>query len=249
MNALWTIILVSITFGRQATGQGTVPCHRNKNNLAAWSCESVTLPYNLCKACPLKPANWNGDFKTCNSIYDLDAPGCKWELQEYVKLNQCDWKRKDNVNKWINGANWWEKTIAKEDLDYMVYSLCEQCCDCIPKRSSNINFWEAKWRGEDDLYDASRGNCAAHAHFDVCSLFPNIRFFRNPWGPWNWWWPKICWQIKSWVDYNPNWIDQNDAKVNWPIARFLRNINRNTACNDHNVWNKCKALESSQKRI
>jgi len=127
----------------------------------------VTLPKNMCKTCQLKPVASNGNFKDCKSIYNLDAPACYNSLKEYVSLNPCDTKRKQQVYKMKNGQNFWEKKIAKEDLDYMVYSLCEQCCDCIPKKSSNVPFWKAK-QSENLLYDSSRGKFSEQI---LCALF------------------------------------------------------------------------------
>lgn len=143
-----------------------LPCHSNKKLQASWKCEKVVLPKYLCNACPLKPVKWNGNFFNCKSIFNLSSNWCHNQLKEYVKLNPCDTKRASQVKTMLNGKNEWVKKQAKEKIDYFIYSLCEQCCDCIPKSSKNINFWQAKQQ-ENLLYSSSRGNCAAHAHFDV----------------------------------------------------------------------------------
>lgn len=145
---------------------GGFPCHANRPSLGAWGCQAVTLPPGLCKACPIKPVKWNGDFKQCNSIFNLDAPNCLPKLKQYVKLNPCDKKRAEQVEQWTTSTKPWIKKQAKEKLDYMIYALCEQCCDCIPKSSTSIPWWKAK-QNEELLYTAKRGNCPAHAHFDV----------------------------------------------------------------------------------
>ncbi len=150
--------------------QGVFPCHSGRENLGAAGCTDITLPYNLCVKCPLRDVAWNGDFKDCRSIYDIDAPGCQGQLIEYVQMNQCDWRRAEQVDQWVNSGDPWIKEQAKEKLDYFVYAICEQCCDCIPIGSTNLDH-SAAVQDESKLYTHTRGNCAAHAHYDVSFNF------------------------------------------------------------------------------
>ena len=266
-------ILLIISINLLTFSNAAFPCHANRPSLGAWGCQGVKLPYGLCKACPMKPVKPNGDFKQCNSIFNLQAPQCLTKIKQYVQLNPCDKKRADQLNTWVSTKNPWLKKKAIEKLDYLIYALCEECCDCIPKTSLNIPWFKAK-QSENLLYSSKRGNCPAHAHFDVriripclisqpppytvelttmsqiCKVLPNIRFFQFPNENANkFWWPKICPQLKQWMNKNPGWINLNDAVVSWPITRFLKNVNRKTSCADQQVWNRCKAMEKAQNRI
>lgn len=148
--------------------QGVFPCHSGREQLGAPGCTDITLPYDMCKNCPLRDVDWNGDFKNCRSIYDLDAPGCQGQLIQYVQMNQCDWRRAEQVDQWLNSGDPWVKEQAKEKLDYFVYSICEECCDCIPKAATDMDHSVAV-QNEDNLFTHTRGNCAAHAFYDVSS--------------------------------------------------------------------------------
>lgn len=66
-------------------------------------------------------------------------------------------KRREQIEKWDHAS-----LIS---LDYMVYSVCEQCCDSIP---ANTVASEYEKRYEtNQLYTADRGNAVAHAAYDV----------------------------------------------------------------------------------
>ena len=154
--------------------QGIYPCHSGREQLGAAGCTEITLPHDLCTKCPLKDVHWNGDFKDCRSIYDIDAPGCQGQMIEYVNMNWCDWRRAEQVDQWVNGGDQWTKDQAKEKIDYFVYAVCEQCCDCIPKSSTDMDHSTAI-QNEDWLFTHTRGNCAAHAYYDV-----SFAFLSNP---------------------------------------------------------------------
>lgn len=124
------------------------------------------MPSNLCNKCHLKQSNPNGTFKNCQMIYNLDAPDCRAELQVYVNNNPCDFIRKEQVLRWNQ-----QDKIA---LDYFVYSICEECCDCI-KKGSTASMYDAlaatHTTANPTLYTTKRGNCPAHAYYDVRQLF------------------------------------------------------------------------------
>lgn len=152
-----------------ADSQGVFPCHSGREQLGAPGCTDITLPYDLCKNCPIKDVAPNGDFKNCRSIYDIDAPKCMGQLIQYVQMNTCDWRRAEQMDQWLNSGDNWVKAQAKEKLDYFVYAVCEECCDCIPISSSYKDYSVAA-QNEDDLFTHTRGNCAAHAYYDVSSI-------------------------------------------------------------------------------
>ncbi len=166
MKFPYSCLLLTFTLTLLRTVKGGFPCHANRRALGAWGCQSATLPYGLCKACPIKPVKPNGDFKDCKSIFNLDAPQCLPKLKQYVQLNPCDKQRKNQVQQWTTSKQPWIKKQAKQKLDYFIYALCEECCDCIPKSSLHVPWWKAK-QNENLLYTSKRGNCPAHAHFDV----------------------------------------------------------------------------------
>lgn len=165
-----TIFFIAfIFFPKEAVSQGKNPCHKKKNAQGKGVlCEGVELPPSLCKSCSLKPTKNNGHFFNCKSIYNLNTPKCKSDLQKYVQKNPCDWKRKLQVQRNL--------PQDREGLDYFLYSICEQCCDCI-KKGTMVTMFNKLKKGhtmdQPKLYTPNRGNCPSHAYFDV-SLFQNI---------------------------------------------------------------------------
>lgn len=159
------MVFISLVCVVQAIS-GPAPCHRRKvaqgKNVP---CEGVELPPNLCQSCALKPVKPNGIFPNCRSIYKTSAPQCKAALRKYVNKNPCDWKRQEQLNRFNN--------MDREGLDYFLYSLCEECCDCIKKGAKPLMFDSLAKKhtpAKPTLYTPDRGNCPAHAYYDVCSL-------------------------------------------------------------------------------
>lgn len=165
MNSILAVLAI-VLLSFRADAQGVFPCHGAREQLGAAGCTDITLPHDLCVKCPLRDVAWNGDFQNCRSIYNIHAPGCQGQLIDYVKMNQCDWRRAEQVDQWVNSPDPWVRDQAKEKLDYFVYAICEQCCDCIPISSTWMDHSEAV-QDEQKLYTYTRGNCAAHAHYDV----------------------------------------------------------------------------------
>lgn len=156
-------VLFGLSFILLAAGQGNNPCHQNKASLGnGVQCEGVHLPPGLCSQCSLKNVKPDGQFQNCKSIYNIQNAGCKAQLQQYANANPCDWKRKQQVQSW--------KPQDIEGLDYFVYSICEECCDCIIKGTKPQDYGMLKQTHKPStpsLYTPNRGNCPSHAYFDV----------------------------------------------------------------------------------
>ena len=146
---------------------GPAPCHRNKVAQGKGvKCEGVHLPPNLCQSCALKPVKPNGLFPNCQSIYRTTSPPCKAALRKYADQNPCDWKRKEQLHRF--------NRLDQEALDFFIYSLCEECCDCIKKGTKPFMFnvlAKKHSAAKPTLYSPTRGNCPAHAYFDVSLSF------------------------------------------------------------------------------
>lgn len=148
-----------------ATGQGFYPCHSAKSVTSSASCSRVVVPPKLCKRCPLRAVARGGQFLKCSNIFDTSADGCLEAMEEYVELNECDGDRRKAVAAWKNGDN-----SGRSAVDYFLYSLCETCCDCAPPSTEQSDFRRLKNAHTVDtptLWSTRRGNCAAHAWYDV----------------------------------------------------------------------------------
>lgn len=197
----------------------------------------------MCKACPLNTPQDDGQFKQCNNIFNLDAPGCKAKLEEYVASNPCDTVRAQLVSEW--------SMQSKNRLDYFAYSLCEQCCDNVPK---GAKLEEYSWRNNGDdmkLWSLTRGNGPAHFHYDICAIFPNFKSWILPWSGDNSGRPKLCPQLQSWLDSpaSANWVQNANAEMSQDITTAIGDSMWAMQCHNYEVWSRCLDLESKQKRV
>lgn len=233
------LLAAIITF---VAAQGVNPCHRNKEAQGRGvTCEKVRLPKNLCKACKLKPFVDGGKFANCRSIYDLDAPACRTQLKQYAQFNRhCDPVRARLV-----------KNIKKnkQPLDYFMYAVCEECCDCVPM-GAGVNQYRYRRRRR-KLLNANRGNCAAHAYFDLCKIWPNVRYVTLGGGKEQFWKPKICPLLTQWFNSpdGANWLQRSYVPLDPRVATFLGQFLRVAKCRNRDLWQKCAALEHAQKRL
>lgn len=233
-----------------AFGQGKNPCHPKKAaNGNGVQCEHVVLPPGLCNNCALKPVSGNGSFKKCNSIYNINTNKCKTELLKYVQWNSCDKKRSQQYKGLFGeGSKGNVKFQSMIGLDYFVYSVCEQCCDCIKKGSTLANF------GKGPKFVANRGNCPSHAYFDVCKVLPHIRGITFPGGPKKpqvMKMPKVCQLLVKWMQSKDSaqWLSNHNANVPKTVQNFLNLMNKSNKCASESVWKSCVKLEKAQGRI
>lgn len=223
------------------------PCHSNRRTQGdKVTCEAIVLPPALCKVCKLRPRANRGNFQDCQNIYDLSDPKCRSWLRRYANLNKCDFQRNQHVKDFSNKQN----VIA---LDYFIYSVCEECCDCIPRGAKPGEFEKRKKAGT--LMKVNRANCPAHARYDVCKVWPKVRHIRWPWQkvPANLanGWPKICPIIVKWKNSPDGQKLYNKDQINQPpsMTKFLTQYVKIAKCSDKAVWNECSVLEKSQNRI
>jgi len=121
--------------------QSKFPCPGDKAALGKNNCKVVKLPPGLCSDCPLKAPASNGAFKDCAAIYDSTTSQCKATMNKYVQANPCDGVRASAMQK-INAGN--GGNFEKNAINYFLYSVCEQCCDCIPmgaSKTANSGQW------------------------------------------------------------------------------------------------------------
>lgn len=243
-NRLCLLSFILLFVFAYAGGPSYYPCPGAKAPMGAGvSCKEVKLPKNLCSACPLRAPHSNGQFKDCSNIYDTFQPSCMAAMNQYVKANPCDKKRKQIMDD-LNGPN--PSAKARIQLDYTLYSVCEQCCDCIPMGAS-----KSKDKGK---WVTDRGNCPAHAWYDVCAVFPEVTHFvtigqSTPGkfiGA-----PKACPMLTSWAKspaFN-NWQKNPKTKISGKLNAALASMLDAVQCSNGGVWNKCYDLEYKQNNL
>lgn len=126
-----------------------------------------------------------------------------------------------------------------------MYSVCEQCCDCIPSGvNPNKNF---------GALSVVRGNCPAHAFYDICKVFPKVAKFiqadsydgsKDSGSP-------ACGALQSWTfsSAGNNWASNNNAKFGSKIKNLLESHNSAAQCDSRQTWGDCYSLEHAQKRV
>jgi len=241
-GALVTAALVGHTIG-----QGFAPCHSNQNLQGdGVTCESVTIPGQLCKKCRSRPYTANGRFVNCAQIYFMDQE-CRKELSRYARLNQCDVVRNQYVRDFSKRTN-------REGLDYFLYSVCEECCDCIPIGSQESEYSTRKREGT--LLQVNRGNCGNHAVVDICKVWPQVKAVRLPRATpvqnLNEL-PAICPVLRQWKQDlgNPRAFEGPFRITPIPPAmrQFLTRYVRTAQCSARQIWIPCYRAESSQGRL
>lgn len=213
---------------------------------AANECKDIIIPKNLCRTCPLRSFDSEGNFNTSykKDIYDYDAPGCLDQIRNYVNLNPCDTVRKRYLDTFQTNS------FSRQRIAQFLYVVCEQCCDCVPQGAKVSEYLERKQ--DNTLHKYSRGNCPAHFHYDVCKLFPeNRRFIGENWVVRNSG-PPICPMVKEWIDsdFSTWWAANPDAAgLNKTVLNAFRRMVVNTKCRSRKVWADCVRLEKAQGRI
>lgn len=243
---LLAVLACLATLAAQSNATSDVnPCHPRKGALGRGvTCEKVVMPNWLCSACTLRPFRSNGHFEDCANIYDLDSSSCQNQLKQYARKNKdCDPVRYKQVQDFNNTAN-------RMGLDYFVYSICEQCCDCVPFGAKRSQY---KARLESNtLLNAARGNCPAHAFYDICKVWPKVRYVSSISDSDNPKWMKtICPELTKWIKRpeNVKWLPQSDVVIAPPIKNFFRRFFRVAKCGKRNIWKRCVDLEGAQKRL
>lgn len=233
-----------------APGQGYFPCHPNKGLIdASVSCDRVQIPSLLCKRCALRPTNTRGEFQQCDNIFDTSKDSCKHAMQEYVVANSgCDPVRAAAVPKWIAGD-----IEATKIVDYFLYSVCELCCDCIPMGVQAGDYRALKDVHSEEsptLWDEERGNCPAHAEYDLCRVLPNVAYLTTVGGPAEER-PPACPYLHQWLnsDRSNEWQTNPNTEIDDSTRVFLRSSLSALMCHRSAIWKKCFEMESLQDHL
>ncbi|CDF36351.1 unnamed protein product [Chondrus crispus] len=138
-------------------------------------------------------------------------------------------------------------------LDYFLYSVCEQCCDCIPmgtRRRDYDALASAHSPADPTLWKEDRGNCPAHAQFDVCKVLPNVRYFAKPGDP-ELVAPKICPKLREWQKSPEaaDWPVNPETNIESDVRRFLNGILVATDCDNKLIWGRCYEMEDKQSNL
>jgi len=223
---------------------GRNPCHPAKwKGKIGVTCQKAVLPPNLCAKCKLRPFQPNGAFTDCTAIYDIDDPECQAELITYANLNDhCDPVRPRQVMDFSNQEN-------RHGLDYFVYSVCEECCDCVPIGATIAEYDTRAAAGT--LLNVNRGNCPAHAFYDLKNVWPQLKYVTGAGLPDLTGAPTIGPLLQAWINSpaSNNWLQNNNAVIDPAIEAFLSLYMDAAVCSNRDVWESCAALETAQNRL
>lgn len=231
--------LSSTIYGRS----GTSACHPNKNQGTGVTCRKVLLPPELCTSCKLRPFYvGSGKFKDCSAIYDIDDPKCRAQLNRYAWWNsKCDPVRSRQVRDYSNIHN-------RQGLDFFLYSVCEQCCDCMPVGAQE-NQYVMRLK-QNNLFLYSRGNCPAHILFDVCRIWPRVKFVSVPGMQDQYHLPEICPILRTFVNQQrQGFIQRTNVHLSSLAVNFIDRYMRSAQCGDREIWKTCVRLERAQKKL
>lgn len=221
-------------------GEGYYPCHPLKGITdTSVTCTRVEIPALLCKRCPLHPTTSEGQFSKCDNIFNVETDDCKEVMQEYVDANaHCDPVRANSVPKWLLGDS-----SARKEVDYFLYSVCELCCYCVPmgvEKSDYRSLKDGHSRDSATLWDAKRGNCPAHAHYDLCKVLPQVEYLTEIDGPEEDL-PPACPRLNDWLNSGRSTDWQTDPKtsIDKESAQFLDGALSALMCHRSAIWRKC----------
>lgn len=244
------LVVLFVIQGAEVCGNPRNPCHPARRDMGVDnSCRVYRVPPGMCGACTLNETNIGptGKFANCSSIYNIVTDECRLQLELYAKWNKCDKLRNRLVADFENSI---------VPLDYFVYSVCEECCDCVTVGSKQNEFWRRRREGTLFQYQ-DRANCGTHAAADICTVWPNVRAVVN-------WYkqipsdeevdalPDVCPILKSWriQRQSPSLLSQEEReKVPEAALPFLRNYSNSARCHTKPVWQSCVRLEAKQSRI
>jgi len=114
-------------------------------------------------------------------------------------------------------------------VDFFVYSICHQCCDCISLGASKAN--SGQWQ-------TSRSACPLHTWYNICAVLPKVRWFMNIGGgstdghgskP-------MCHDLHAWFK---GWKKNPNAELKNSLHHFLNSILLSTSCSVPGTWNRC----------
>jgi hypothetical protein len=240
-----------------AQGLDKNPCQKDSNKQRSSSCQKITIPAGLCQVCGVNaPITSTGEYLDCKRTSGLENAAmqtnqqCLSLMQNYVAKNPCDTARSTALNLYKSTTSATNRETGRQRLDYFLYSICENGCDCIPQ--INARPWELS-------VDVHRGNCQAHAYYDICTVLPQIKLIRgegtaddNVTAL-----PAVCPLISNWFLTSGDGLDflQKPFTPVVPAVEYFFNrlieaeeLLIGTA-NSNALWQECLFLETSQGRI
>lgn len=239
------LLTLAAVLSLASSKSGKNPCHPNRRvESLGVPCEGIYLPPGMCDNCELSAYDSRGNFNDCQAIYKIGEPACRSQIERYSELNPCDTVRKKQLEDFDDPDN-------RKALDYFVYSVCEECCDCIPRGARSSQYEERKRARPRTLTSLVRGNCPAHAHYDICRVWPEIRHVTRPGGTLRLGRPKACPKIREWF-FSPaskGWAGQDNTEISRDVRNFLGNFNSVARCRRKSTWQRCTDLEVAQRRI
>lgn len=234
-----------------ATGASFYPCHASKTapNFDV-KCTTLHLPSSLCLSCSLRPPAADGSFIDCNNIFDTSTSSCHDALQQYVDENPCDHARKAALTSFLSDFT---DDSARSILDYFLYSVCENCCDCIPMGTTAADYdalLATHTKHQPSLWKEDRGNCPAHAVYDVCKVLPNVHAFASVDSPVQDA-PPACPALNVWLSSSAatNWAVNPETQISNDTRIFLRGLLEASNCKNRQIWTRCHNLEDTQGHL
>ncbi len=249
-TALSLVLLLALVLDASASGPNFFPCHPNSRQMGTGvTCKQVQLPPTLCTACPLRAPTDLGGFKQCWNIYDTKAPGCFDALKSYAAANPCDPVRRAMVTALEADPN---DGSARNVADYFLYAVCEQCCDCVPM-GSNDKLYDT-YAAAGTLMDAYRGNCPAHAFYDICKIFPVVEAITPIGAAMPADAVPACGtgsELDKWFNSpaSQRWESNPKTTLSAPLKRFLDGMLEAAVCTDRKQWMACHDLEERQNKL
>lgn len=208
-------------------------------------CTNFKIPRRMCLNCRMRPHDDNGNFNRDfnKDIYVWNTTACMNQLRRYAALNPCDTARTTMLQEPITA-------FKQQRIAVFLYSVCEQCCDCVPIGAKP---WEYESRKEaGTLVEHGRGNCAAHYYYDICGIWRNVSRVIPPWGTEREGLTQVCPQFTNWIN-SPDangWLQNPNADGLTPdMLRAMRQLTDNTQCDRRSVWRRCTRLERAQGRV
>jgi len=200
-----------------------------------------------------------GYYENSDNVFNMVSAKCIDKLKEYVELNPCDNDRRQYLNVIMSFAAKDTVDIGSSDVqayydaveswDYVAYSMCEACCDCIDFGSDKLA------TDPKTQLKIERGNCYAHPKYDICAVYPNLKHVGAPGEEV----PASAVQICPILDsFNVNHdtpsvyltIRFNFLQLGYPqIPPFLESMINALQCSDPAVYRQCFDVECSQGRI
>jgi hypothetical protein len=145
----------------------------------------------------------------------------------------------------VNGTTAAVRETGRLFLDYFLYATCENGCDCIPFYNADVN---------NPALGVNRGNCQAHAYYDLCNAFPQIKLVRHEDSPNDnlTALPDLCPLVSKWIASPAarKWLTNGNTTVDPNVNYFMQRLTQaEELLTNMTVWQSCFKVENVQGRI